>query len=143
MTITSVRPNEEVVRYRVLTGLTGENEDANRRGGKIPVAVSQCIIHCGDQETIDRVISALRSSDEQLQARPDGEKHYDWQSTYVQPASTGGDILFGVAWYGEDFFASKMDAFSNDMHTHMFGALGIERGDVNVTHWRPVTCGAA
>ncbi|MGA4849402.1 hypothetical protein ACOBQB_25260 [Streptomyces sp. G5(2025)] len=96
-------------------------------------------------DSVTRAIAALRSSDEQLKARPESEKFYDWQSTYVeidpqQPQQ--GRVLFGVAWYDEAYFTAKSQAFGNDMHQHMFKALGIAPGAVDVTHWRPVELAA-
>ncbi|MFC1410773.1 hypothetical protein ACEZCY_16370 [Streptacidiphilus sp. N1-12] len=133
---------DRLVRYRVLTG---ENDDPARRGTKNLVARSECALTCSDQDGIDRVIAALESSDIQLKARPADEKFYDWQSTYVEvdpQRATGGRILFGVAWYDEAYFAEKSQAFGNDMHTHMFKALGVEPGAVEVTHWRQTAIAA-
>ncbi|BDT39543.1 hypothetical protein [Streptomyces yaizuensis] len=125
-----------LVRYRVLTG---ENDDPGRRGNKRLVARSECALRCPDVASIERTVEALRSSDQQLKARPEGEKFYDWISTYVEidPAvPDGGSVLFGVAWYDEAYFAQKSQAFTNGMHQHMFKALGIAPDAIEVTHWR-------
>ncbi|TGB15489.1 hypothetical protein [Streptomyces sp. MZ04] len=133
---------DTLVRYRVLTG---ENDDPERRGNKHLVARSECALACPDMASIERTIEALRSSDEQLQQRPADEKFYDWTSTYIEidPAQAdGGRVLFGVAWYDEDYFTQKSQAFGNTMHLHMFKALGVALDAIQVTHWREVALAA-
>ncbi|WP_329147212.1 hypothetical protein OIU91_16685 [Streptomyces sp. NBC_01456] len=132
-----------VVRYRVMTG---EDTDPARRGAKQLVAQSTCSMHCPDQSVFERTIEALRQSDEQLRARPENEKFYDWQSVYFDPeigAENGaGTLVFGVAWYDEAFFAEKGSAYMSRMHTHMFSNLGVPADTVKVEHWRPVVAAA-
>ncbi|MFI7088121.1 hypothetical protein ACIBUR_31570 [Streptomyces anulatus] len=126
-------------RYRVMTG---EDDDRARRGNKVAVGRSDCSLYCKDGFTVERTIEALRLSDAELAKRPEAAKKYDWQSVYVQPeignAVGGGHVLFGVAWYDVAFFAEKAQAYGDKMHSHMFGKLGIEVSDVEVTHWQAV-----
>ncbi|MFJ5734725.1 hypothetical protein [Streptomyces microflavus] len=125
------------VRYRVMTG---EDDDPARRGSKKVVGRSEVSLYCKDAATIEKTVEALRLSDAELVKRPEAEKKYDWQCVFVQPqvgnADGAGHILFGVAWYDETFFTEKSQAYGNKMHQHMFGNLGVQEGDVEVTHWR-------
>ncbi|MFI5940124.1 hypothetical protein ACIBCB_07590 [Streptomyces uncialis] len=129
-----------VVRYRVMTG---EDDDRARRGAKRIVGRSEVALYCKDADTIERTIEALRLSDAELVKRPEAEKTYDWQSAYVEPDRTsadgGGNVLFGVAWYDDGFFAQKAEAYSDRMHHYMFDRLGIAESDIEVTHWRAAT----
>lgn len=131
---------DKLTRYRVMTG---EDDDRARRGDKTPVGRSDCSLYCKDAATVERTVEALRLSDAELAKRPEAEKKYDWQSVYVQPEAGNGDggahVLFGVAWYDEAFFTEKAQVYGNQMHSHMFGKLGIDASDVEVTHWRAVT----
>ncbi|MFJ8842856.1 hypothetical protein ACIRFF_08130 [Streptomyces cyaneofuscatus] len=126
-----------LTRYRVMTG---EDDDRARRGDKVAVGRSDCSLYCKDGATVERTIEALRLSDAELAKRPEAAKKYDWQSVYVQPeagnAEGGGHVLFGVAWYDAMFFAEKAQVYGDEMHSHMFGKLGIEASDIEVTHWQ-------
>ncbi|OKJ55935.1 hypothetical protein [Streptomyces sp. CB02115] len=125
------------VRYRVMTG---EDDDRGRRGAKQIVGRSEVSLHCKDAATIEKTVEALRLSDAELVKRPEASRKYDWQSVFVEPdqgsADGGGNVLFGVAWYDEDYFTEKAEVYGDKMHSHMFGNLGITEKDVTVTHWR-------
>ncbi|WP_156674733.1 hypothetical protein [Nocardia terpenica] len=133
----SIVPDNAVTRVRVLTG---EDADAGRRGGKRPIALSQCSYYCPDEATAVRCIEALRDSDERLRARPEELMLWDWQSTYWESEhgnqNGGGTVLLGVAWYGEDFYTDRRDAWFGAMHTRIYATLGIPLDDIEVTHYR-------
>jgi hypothetical protein len=102
----------KVTRVRVLVG---ENNDATRRGGKKLVAWSECTYYCPDTATVERCVEALRESDERLRARPEELMLWDWQSTFFQADTDneagGGTVLLGVAWYDEEFYLDRRDAW--------------------------------
>lgn len=134
---------EGPVRYRVMMG---EDEDPARRGAKVLVAQSNCSISCPSSEVFKKTMVALRDSDERLRALSADEKLYDWQTVYFEVDASSdngaGTLIFGVAWYDEEFFAKKGTAYLGQMHTQMFSALGVPEEGVSVEHWRPVSLAA-
>ncbi|PSK95639.1 hypothetical protein CLV63_11472 [Murinocardiopsis flavida] len=128
---------EPVTRVRVLVGEDGDDE---RRGDKKAIAFSDCRYYCPDEATVRRVIESLRDSDERLRARPEETMLWDWQNTYWEAESDnpngGGTVLLGVAWYDEEFYTDRKDAWLGTMHTRIYQKLGVPMEDVTVTHWR-------
>lgn len=132
-----VVPDDAVTRVRVLVG---EDEDITRRGDKKLVAWSDCRYYCPDAATARRCIEALRESDERLRARPEELMLWDWQSTFFQadhasPAG-GGTVLLGVAWYDQDFYAERRDAWLGIMHRRAYARIGVPLDNITVIHWR-------
>lgn len=132
-----VVPDQPVTRVRVLIG---EDEDVTRRGSKKLIAWSDCRYYCPDAATARRCIQALRESDERLRARPEELMLWDWQSTFFQadPASPagGGTVLLGVAWYDEEFYTERREAWSGAMHKRAYTRIGVALDNITVTHWR-------
>jgi hypothetical protein len=48
----------------------------------------------------------------------------------------------GVAWYDEQFFIDKADAYLNPLHLGMYTSIGIEEGAITVSHWKPAGGGS-
>ena len=132
-----VVPEQAVTRVRVLVG---EDEDITRRGDKKIVAWSDCRYYSPDASTVRRCIAALRESDERLRARPEELMLWDWQCTFFQadPANLagGGIVLLGVAWYDEEFYTERRDAWFGAMHKRTYARIGVPLDNVTVTHWR-------
>jgi|GEM_PF-1040896 len=132
-----VVPAGAVTRIRVLTG---EDDDITRRGDKTLIAWSDCRYYCPDAGTVRRCIQALRESDERLRARPEELMFWDWQSTFFQPdlanPEGGGTVLLGVAWYDEEFYTERRDAWFGVMHKRAYARIGVALDDITVTHWR-------
>ncbi|WP_369042256.1 hypothetical protein [Streptomyces sp. Midd1] len=131
----TVQLDQAPVRYAVMTG---EDTEPGRRGNKQLVAQSTVSMDCPDQATYERTMTALRASDEQLRSRPEDEKLYDWQTVFFAPHATeagAGTLHFGVAWYDRPFFEEKGAAYTNGMHSTMFGRLGVPADSVQVKHW--------
>jgi hypothetical protein len=132
-----VVPDQAVTRVRVLIG---EDEDITRRGSKKLIAWSDCRYYCPDAATACCCIQALRESDERLRARPEELMLWDWQSTFFQadPASPdgGGTVLLGVAWYDEEFYTERRDAWFGAMHKRAYARIGVALDNITVTHWR-------
>lgn len=138
---TSIAPTTDtglVTRVRVLIG---EDVDDARRNGKTIIARSECAYYCPDKATADRVIAALRESDERLRTRPEELMLWDWQSTWFEGeqanANGGGTVILGVAWYDPEFFAERRDAWLGRMHTRIYADLGVPMDDIRVEHWVP------
>jgi hypothetical protein len=130
-------PARAVTRIRVLVG---EDDDAERRAGKQPIARSDCSYYCPEAATVARCVEALRESDERLRARPEELMLWDWQSTYLEldpdsPAG-GGTVLLGVAWYDEEFYTDRREAWFGAMHRRVYAAIGVPLDNITVTHWR-------
>lgn len=127
-----------VTRVRVLVG---EDDDSARRGDKKLIASSECTYYCPDAATVERCVEALRDSDERLRARPEELMLWDWQSTFFQAdpdnEAGGGTILLGVAWYDEEFYLDRRDAWFGVMHKRAYATIGVPLENVTVTHWRP------
>lgn len=132
-----VVPEQAVTRVRVLVG---EDEDITRRGTKTLIAWSDCRYYCPDATTVRRCIQALRESDERLRARPEELMLWDWQCTFFQadPDNThgGGTVLLGVAWYDEEFYTERRDAWFGAMHKRAYARIGVPLDNITVTHWR-------
>lgn len=130
-------PDKTVTRVRVLIG---EDADANRRGGKRPIARSDCRYYCPDAATVERCVEAIRESDERLRARPDEMMLWDWECTYFEAdpdnGQGGGSILLGVAWYDPEFYAERRDAGFGYMHRKIYKSIGVPLENVEVVHWR-------
>lgn len=138
MTIVEEFVNQEAVtRIRVLSG---EDTDAARRGDKAPIIRSECSYYCPDAATALRCITALKESDERLRQRPEELMLWDWQATSFEPEQDnpagGGTVLLGVAWYDEEFFDDRKDAWFGTMHQRIYGRLGIPLENISVSHWR-------
>jgi hypothetical protein len=120
--------------------LNGEDTDASRRGDKKPVVRSECTYYCPNEATARRCIGALEESDRRLRERPEELMLWDWQATYfeAEPGNPngGGTVLLGVAWYDEDFFDDRKDAWFGAMHRRIYQQLGIPLENVEVSHWR-------
>ncbi|MFH8260615.1 hypothetical protein [Streptomyces roseolus] len=120
--------------------LNGEDTDAARRGDKKPVVRSECTYYCPDEATARRCIEALEESDRRLRERPDELMLWDWQATYFEAeqgnANGGGTVILGVAWYNEEFFTDRRDAWFGVMHQRIYKDLGIPLENIEVSHWR-------
>lgn len=140
MSILEIVNEKAVTRVRVLTG---EDNDAVRRAGKTVIARSECTYYCPDATTAERCIEALRASDERLRSRPEELMLWDWQSTYWEAEQEntkgGGTVILGVAWYDQEFFNDRRDAWFGTMHQRVYSAIGIPMEDINVTHWLALT----
>lgn len=129
-----------VTRVRVLVG---EDDDADRRNGKVAVARSECTYYCPDAATVDRVIAALDESDKRLRERPEELMLWDWKSTWFEADAVadnpngGGTIILGVAWYDPSFFAERRIAWAGTMHQRIYAQLGVPMEDIHVEHWVP------
>lgn len=128
---------EAVTRVRVLVG---EDDDPARRGDKHLLAWSDCRYYCPDETTVQRCVEAIRESDERLRARPEELMLWDWQSTYYQAdpdnKAGGGTIILGVAWYDEEFYEDRRDAWFGAMHKRAYAKIGVPLENVEVTQWR-------
>ncbi|MFG2943500.1 hypothetical protein [Streptomyces sp. NPDC048282] len=119
--------------------LVGEDADAGRRGDKQVIARSDCAYYCPDEATARRCIESLKESDERLRSRPDELMLWDWASTYFEPEQDnpngGGTVLLGVAWYDQEFFDERRDAWFGRMHREIYLKLGIPLENITVDHW--------
>jgi hypothetical protein len=119
--------------------LTGEDTDAERRGDKKPVARSECTYYCPDEATARRCIKALEESDKRLRERPEEQMLWDWQATYFEAEQDnpngGGTVILGVAWYDQEFFDDRRDAWFGVMHKRIYADLGIPLENISVEHW--------
>ncbi|MEV7562771.1 hypothetical protein [Streptomyces sp. NPDC089795] len=120
--------------------LNGEDTDAARRSDKKPVVRSECTYYCPDEATARPCIEALEESDRRLRERPDELMLWDWQATYFEAeqdnVNGGGTVLLGVAWYDEEFFTDRQDAWFGVMHQRIYKDLGIPLENIEVSHWR-------
>ncbi|MEU3976409.1 hypothetical protein [Streptomyces bacillaris] len=125
-----------VTRVRVLNG---EDTDAARRGDKKAVARSECMYYCPDEMTARRCIDALAESDRRLRERPEELMLWDWQATYFEAEQDnpvgGGTVILGVAWYDQEFFDDRRDAWFGRMHQRIYQQLGIPLENIDVSHW--------
>ncbi|MGW1203285.1 hypothetical protein [Streptomyces cyaneofuscatus] len=125
-----------VTRVRVLNG---EDTDATRRGDKKAVARSECTYYCPDETTARRCIDALEESDRRLRERPEELMLWDWQATYFEAEQDnplgGGSVILGVAWYDQEFFDDRRDAWFGRMHQRIYQQLGIPLENIDVSHW--------
>ncbi|MEV0318150.1 hypothetical protein ACIBKX_07790 [Streptomyces sp. NPDC050658] len=123
--------------------LNGEDTDAARRGDKKVLIRSDCTYYCPDEVTLRRCVEALEESDRRLRERPEELMLWDWQATSVElekdNPNGGGTVFLGVAWYDEEFFADRRDAWFGAMHRRIYADLGIPLEDISVTHWRLIT----
>lgn len=119
--------------------LSGEDTDPARRGDKQVIARSECTYYCPDEATAYRCISALKESDKRLRERPEEQMLWDWQATTWEPElhnpNGGGSVRLGVAWYDQEFFDERRDAWFGRMHQKIYQQLGIPLEDITVEHW--------
>lgn len=133
---------ESEVKSELLTRvqvLTGEDKDTARRGTKSIIARSDCSYYCPDEATVQRCIESLRASDERLRHRQEELMLWDWMTTWFEPEpdnpNGGGTVLLGVAWYDQEFFDDRKDAWFGAMHKHVYQQIGIPLENITVTHW--------
>ncbi|MEU6628487.1 hypothetical protein ABZ905_09345 [Streptomyces parvus] len=123
--------------------LNGEDTDADRRGDKKSVARSECTYYCPDKATARRCIDALEESDRRLRERPEELMLWDWQATYFEAEQDnpngGGTVILGVAWYDQEFFDDRRDAWFGTMHQRIYQQLGIPMENIEVSHWTRLT----
>jgi hypothetical protein len=128
-----------VTRIRVLTG---SDADPVRLAGKVPIGRSDCSYYCPDAATAGKCIEALRASGERLRSRPAEQMLWDWGSTWFEPEpgnpGGGGTVFLGVAWFDQEFFDERRDAWLGRMHTRIYADLGIPLEDITVTHWAAI-----
>lgn len=114
--------------------LAGDS-DAERRGSRVPVVVSNCEYRFTDDSMLEKCIEMLKQSDASLAAQPD--RKYDWNKTMVaRNPSGGGVILFSVSWYDEKFFSERREVFTGGLHQRLYDTMGITEQDITVTHMR-------
>jgi hypothetical protein len=134
--LSSIIPHNAVTRIRVLSG---EDTDADRRGDKQPIAISQCSYYGPDEQIAVQCIEALRESDERLRNRPEELMLWDWRSTYWEPDMSnehgGGTVLLGVAWYDEEFYRDRRVAWFGPMHQRIYQQIGVPLEAIEVTHY--------
>ncbi|MEU4090181.1 hypothetical protein [Streptomyces aureus] len=129
---------EPITRVRVLSG-----SDAERGEDEKPIAFSDCRYYCPDEESVRRVVDALRESDERLRSRPEELMLWEWAATFfeAEPGNPngGGTILLGVSWYDEEFYTERKGAWFGTMHRRIYQQLGVPMENISVTHWRADT----
>ncbi|AWK12929.1 hypothetical protein DDQ41_15200 [Streptomyces spongiicola] len=100
---------------------------------------SECTYYCPDEATGRRVIEALEESDKRLRERPEELMLWDWQATYWEAETDnpngGGTVILGVAWYDQEFFDERRDAWFGRMHQKIYQDLGIPLENIEVSHW--------
>jgi hypothetical protein len=130
-------PPGAAVRFMVLVG---EDADAGRRGDKQAIAMSDCRFHCPDGATANKVIEALRDSDEKLRSRPEELMLWDWRSTWFEARlndpNGAGTVILGVAWYDLEFYTERRGAAFSVMHKRIYEKLGLPLENIEVTHYR-------
>jgi hypothetical protein len=88
--------------------------------GRQPYAVTEIEIEFDNERDLRNCVRMLRWSDERLRARPDQMILWDWRMTYRE----GMKISFGVAWYDQDFFERRKDAFREPRHVAYYSMFG-------------------
>ena len=94
------------------------------------VAITRVEIKFSTQENLDKFLEIIKESDSRLSRVPDNEVMYDWQNIVAK----GLVVRFGVAWYDQEFFAQRRDAYLSKMHEEVFVKFGIKAKDIRVEH---------
>ncbi|GAB0152009.1 hypothetical protein [Marinobacterium sp. BA1] len=94
------------------------------------VAITRVEITFSSEKNFEKFFSFLKESDDRLSKVPDSEVMYDWQS----PIKNGLTIRFGVAWYDQDFYIEKKEAYLDKMHENLFKQFGAKVDDIRVEH---------
>lgn len=105
-------------------------EETRRPSSLRRVAYTRVEISFKSEEDFDKFFSIIRDSDKRLSAVPDSDVMYDWQKV----RRNGLTVRFGVAWYNNDFYAQKKDAYLSTDHQKMFKAFGVCPDSVRVEH---------
>lgn len=140
MTTTFAIPTDtEVITHTLM--LEGEDGDAGRRGRKKVIAKSECRFDCPNDDILATCIEQIRLSDEHLKSRPEEMALWDWQRTFIEsnslkPRKSGGVVILGVAWYDEQFFDEKRNAYANPSHLEKYLNIGLHEEAITVTHWK-------
>jgi hypothetical protein len=105
---------------------------AGTEGGvsRQPYAITEIEIEFDNERDLRNCVRMLRWSDERLRARPDQMILWDWRMTYRE----GMKISFGVAWYEQDFFERRKDAFREPRHAGYYSMFGATAESFKVQH---------
>lgn len=123
---------EKVMTSLSLVSIAGSAPE--RINGRSEVARSEVKITLSSDQALNTCLATLEASDQRLAEKP---QKYDWQNVWVEKeeGKPGGNVIFGVAWYDEEFYKSKRDVYLNTDHTGLFKSFGVQAQDITVRHF--------
>lgn len=110
------------------TVLVGEEQ--RRPKSLTRVAITRAEIEFGSEDDFTRFLKIITASDERLRKISDDEVMYDWQ----QIRRKGMVVRFGVAWYDDEFYQSRKDAYLSELHSRVFAQFAVAPNAIRIEH---------
>ena len=105
-------------------------EESRRPKSLQRVAITRAEITFDIEEQLKKFLEVIKESDERLSKVPDSEAMYDWQEIRQK----GLTVRFGVAWYDEDFYQKRKDAYQSSQHQGIFKQFGANPQNMRIEH---------
>jgi hypothetical protein len=105
-------------------------EDVRRAKSLQRVAITRAEIAFDSEEDLKKSLEIIKDSDARLSKVPDSEVMYDWQIVRRK----GLTVRFGVAWYDQDFFQKRKDAYQSSVHQGIFKQFGVPSQSIRFEH---------
>jgi hypothetical protein len=109
--------------------LEGET-DVMRAAGREVIARTRCRMRFNSEAQLLACVDAIRESGERMREVPPEQALYKWERTFRH----GMNVLFSVAWYDQDFFEGRKDAYKSQLHTSLFDRFGISADEFHIEH---------
>ncbi|UES60230.1 hypothetical protein GFK91_31440 (plasmid) [Roseibium aggregatum] len=127
--ILGVLPESDMEQNRGWTTILS-GEESRRPQSLNKVAITTVEVDLKSEEDFNRFFEIIKESDRRLSEIPDKEVMYEW----VKVRRKGLSIRFGVAWYDQQFFNARKDAYLSNEHSSMFKEFHITSDDLKITH---------
>ncbi|MDB5530744.1 MAG: hypothetical protein JWR51_3847 [Devosia sp.] len=97
---------------------------------KVPYALTHVIMNFDNEDDLIKCIRMLQWSDARMRAAPDPKIMWAWREGFRD----GSQVEFAVAWYSEEFFQARKDAFLDRSHSGYYSQFGLEPKDIKIRH---------
>lgn len=130
-----VAPLSEKVMDAVVQGRTARTQllDGSmlpRHEGLRRYAYTHARMNFDNENDLVRCVRMLQWSDERMRSRTDPMILWEWTRSYRE----GMSVEFTVAWYSEEFFNERKNAFQDKQHAGFYSAFGLKPSDIIVRH---------
>jgi hypothetical protein len=92
----------------------------------VPYAFTHVAMTFINEDDIIRCARMLQWSDERMRSRTDPKIMWAWRESYRDEMT----VEFSVAWYSEDFFNERNDAFMDSHHASYYKKFGLQPSDI-------------
>ena len=105
-------------------------EEVRRPSSLKRVAITRAEVTFSSEENFIKFLEIIKETDQRLSKIPDIQVMYDWQLLRRK----GLTVRFGVAWYDEEFYQTKMNAHLSELHSRVFSQFGVTKNEIRIEH---------